>query len=212
MLTRCTEDLNLRPFWFGDFSDWVCVVWLFSKTHRCLFTTGREGIDSQNTTLKINFMGFVTGAERHSAFYTTVNSLGCWQEATPQVNPAQTFSLLWKRGFWWSSEGLIVSQDNPFCDSCSYSQVWHVLESTWEIYSSGSLWGLFQRVLTERRRPFLKGDAQIPGAPRIALWLAVRVYCYHSHPPPVSPQAELLRDRPLGLSSYWVLCNGSQPS
>lgn len=50
------------------------------------------------------------------------------------------------------------------------------------------------------------------GAPRVALWLAVRLYCYHGHPPPVSPQAEPLRDLPLGLSSYWVLCSGSQPS
>lgn len=185
VLTWCSEGLNFRQFWIRDYSDWVCVVWLFTETHRCLFTPGREGIDSQNTTLKINFMGFVTGAERtHSHLYYGEFPWLLTGSYTTSKSCPNSFFTVKGRFLVVSPRALIVSQDNPFRDSCSYSTVWRDLESTWEIYSSGSLWGPFQRVLTERRRPFLKGDAQIPGAPRTALWLAVRVY-YHGHPPPI---------------------------
>lgn len=102
----------------------------FLGVRRCLFTPGREGIDSQKTTLKINFMGFVTGAEgTHShLYYGEFPWLPTGSYTTGKSCPKSFFTV--KGRLLVSPEGLIVSQDNPSCDGRSYLSVWRDSEST----------------------------------------------------------------------------------
>lgn len=147
--TPWISNLQLLESWHSTlkvwFSDWFGLGIFQVRYMLCDFFWGHIDVRlsqrENELTTKVShwraiYWGLLQEQRRHTAIYITVNPLGSWQAATPQVSPAQAISLvvvgiLWKGGV---SDDLLkascVSQDNAFCDGWSFSSAWCGLEST----------------------------------------------------------------------------------